>query len=607
MHSASAVVGSFDITVTNTMSRPHHALVRISCAAALLFCTYAAKTADAQAGFPAEWQSPSSELRDIITTYDADRQALLRSEATSLSSKARDHMRVFYQSWRTHLNQLPFDNLSHDGKSDYLLLRNQLDHELRSLEIQDRELKETEPLLPFAPAIVKLSEDLRCMQFVTASNAATTLHTINAQVEGARRSLAVINVPAFVANRAAGEVDQLKASLKGWFDFYNGYDPSFSWWIPGTYKQLDANLQAYAVEIREQKAGIKPGDKTTIVGNPIGRDALISELRYEMISYTPEQLLTLANREYAWCEEEMKRASRAMGFGDDWHKALEKVKSDYVEPGKQPELIRNLALEAIEFVDKHDLVTIPEIARESWRMEMMTPQRQLINPFFTGGEVLSVSYPTDTMDYEQKLMSMRGNNVHFARATVFHEVIPGHELQGFMAERYRPWRRIFDTPFYPEGWALYWEMLFWDMNFAKTPEDRIGMLFWRMHRAARILFSLNFHLRKWTPQQCVDFLVNNGHERENAAAEVRRSFLGQDRPLYQAAYMLGGLQLRWLRKELVDSGKMSNRQFHDAILKENSIPIEMLRADLTNQTLTRDFAPSWKFYGDIQGFLDGRP
>ena len=27
-----------------------------------------------------------------------------------------------------------------------------------------------------------------------------------------------------------------------------------------------------------------------------------------------------------------------------------------------------------------------------------------------------------------------------------------------------------------------------------APEDRVGMLFWRMHRAARILFSLNFHL-----------------------------------------------------------------------------------------------------------------
>jgi uncharacterized protein (DUF885 family) len=241
------------------------------------------------------------------------------------------------------------------------------------------------------------------------------------------------------------------------------------------------------------------------------------------------------------------------------------------------------------------------LARETWRMDMMTPERQLINPFFTGGDTLTVSYPTNTMTYEQKIMSMRGNNVHFARATVFHELIPGHELQGFMAQRYRPYRQIFTTPFYIEGWSLYWEMLFWDMHFHVTPEDRIGALFWRMHRAARIIFSLNFHLGKWTPQQCVDFLVAKvGHERENAAAEVRRSFIGQDPPLYQAAYMLGGLQLRSLHREFVESGKMPNREFHDAVLKENAIPIEMIRADFLKENLTPETVSSWKFYGDLK-------
>jgi hypothetical protein len=60
--------------------------------------------------------------------------------------------------------------------------------------------------------------------------------------------------------------------------------------------------------------------------------------------------------------------------------------------------------------------------------------------------------------------------------------------------------------------------------------------------------------------------------------------------------MLGGLQIRALRRELVDSGKMTNRAFHDAILKENRIPIAMVRASLTGQKLTRDATPVWKFY-----------
>jgi uncharacterized protein (DUF885 family) len=223
-----------------------------------------------------------------------------------------------------------------------------------------------------------------------------------------------------------------------------------------------------------------------------------------------------------------------------------------------------------------------------------------VSPFFLGGEVIQVAFPTSTMEHEQKQMSLRGNNVHFARATVFHELIPGHHLQGFMTDRYKPYRSIFGTPFWVEGNALYWEMVFWDLGFPKSPENRVGMLFWRMHRCARIIFSLSFHLEKMTPQQCVDFLVDRvGHERDNAAAEVRRSFGGSYGPLYQCAYMLGALQQRALRRELVDTGKMTNREFHDALLHEGAIPIEMIRAALTSEPLTKDFTTHWKFYGAV--------
>ena len=155
---------------------------------------------------------------------------------------------------------------------------------------------------------------------------------------------------------------------------------------------------------------------------------------------------------------------------------------------------------------------------------------------------------------------------------------------------------MFRTPFFVEGWALYWEMLLWDMGFAKTPENRVGMLFWRMHRAARIVFSLEFHLGTRTADACIDMLVQDvGHEPDNARAEVKRSFEGGYPPLYQCAYMVGGLQIRALREELVTSGKMTDREFHDALLRENAIPIEMVRASLTGQELAEDFRSTWRF------------
>ena len=87
-----------------------------------------------------------------------------------------------------------------------------------------------------------------------------------------------------------------------------------------------------------------------------------------------------------------------------------------------------------------------------------------------------------------------------------------------------------------------------------------------------------------------------GFERANAEGEVRRSFQGNYPPLYQAAYLLGGIQIMGLKHELVDSGKMSMKAFHDAFMKENQMPIELMRAVLTNQKLTKNFKTSWKFY-----------
>ncbi len=556
--------------------------------------------------------SSRSELRSFIELFEADLGSLNRFYTVSISPFRITRMRQFYNEWLVQLGRQNFEAMGQTGRIDYLLMKNHIERELQRLDLQEKSIKEMEPLIPFATKIVEMEERRRKMEGVNPQEIAASLTAMAKQIEETQKSVeqglrndgkaAGIKTKKTVANRASGTVTNLKRTLKHWFGFYDGYDPVLTWWISDPYKAVDKALDEYATFLREKVVGVKSDDEKTIVGDPIGREALLSELKYEMIPYTPEELIAIANKEYAWCETEMKGAARDLGYGDDWHKALEHVKTLHVEPGKQTELVRDLANEAIAFVDEHDLVTVPQLARDTWRMEMLSPEQQAQSPFFLGGEVIQVAFPTNTMTHEQKMMSMRGNNIHFARATVFHELIPGHHLQGFMQDRYRTYRWPFGTPFWVEGGALYWEMVFWDLKFPMTPENRIGMLFWRMHRCARIIFSLSFHLEKMTPQECIDFLVEKvGHERDNATAEVRRSVIGGYGPLYQCAYMLGALQLRALRGELVDSGKMTNRQFHDAILHENSIPIEMVRASLAKQSLSRKFTSSWKFYGETPG------
>ena len=541
----------------------------------------------------------TSDVHHLMTQYEADYGSLYRFYIVNDSPERRERFQKLYTEYLDQLQKLDFNRMNTDSRVDYILLRRDLQENLQKLAQEASERNQINSWFPFADSIYATEKLRRRGHVLNAQSLAATLNAIGPQIIATRKEIDKASTldPALI-RRAESTTQGLQKALKSIYTFYNGYDSNFTWWLRKPYPKADSLLTAYADYFRKKAREVAPtkDDGSGITGVAVGRTELLRQLQIEMIPYSPEELIEIANKEFAWCDRELLKASREMGFGDNWKAAQEKVKNSFVPVGQQPEMILRLYNESIAFLKAKELITIPPIAEETWRMTMMSPERQLINPFFLGGEVIQISYPTDGMTQPDKLMSMRGNNPHFSRATVHHELIAGHHLQGFMNNRYKPYRH-FDTPFWIEGWSLYWEMLLWDQGFAQSPEDRIGMLFWRMHRCARIIFSLNYHLGKWSPQQCIDFLVDRvGHERANAEGEVRRSFVGGYPPLYQLAYMTGGFQFLALKKELVDSGKMTYKQFHDAILQLNAMPVEMLRAILTNQKLEKDFKTNWRFY-----------
>ena len=542
----------------------------------------------------------TSEVHNLMVQYDADKGSLTRFYFISNSPERCKRMQEFNKDYLDKLSALLFENMSTGGKVDYILFKRNLENELRLLDKEETEYNQVSKFFPFAEKIYTLEKQRRRGTSIKGEQVAKQFNELSKNITALSGSLKnEPSMPLPLATRAQNIAKGLQTALKSVYDFYNGYDPQFTWWVPMPYKNADSLLGLYAAQLNNKAdaSALPKDDGSGIIGNPIGREELIRQLQYEMIPYSPEEIIEIANKEFTWCDKEMLKASKEMGFGDNWKAALEKVKNSYVPEGKQPEMILGLYNQSVDFIKKHNMVTIPPIAEETWRMSMMSPKQQLVSPFFLGGELLQISYPTNTMDEEAKRMSMRGNNPHFSRATVHHELIAGHHLQGFMNDRYKAYRNFW-TPFWTEGWALYWEFILWDEGFPRNAEDRVGMLFWRMHRCARIIFSLSYHLNKWTPQQCIDFLVDRvGHERANAEGEVRRSFTGGYGPLYQIAYMLGGQQFYALKKELVDTKKMSYMQFHDAVLKENNMPVEMVRAILMNQPPKKDFKTEWRFYG----------
>jgi uncharacterized protein (DUF885 family) len=547
-------------------------------------------------------------MPEQVRNFEADERGIGSFYDLPWSEARWQRLEKLYADWRARLAAIDFDKLDASGRVDWLLLRNELESSLAAVARDRKRLAEMDSLLKFRGAILELEQARTRKDPLDSRTAGAKVAEIAKLAKEAKKQCGaglqpatsgtttgqVTNLPHTVALRAAGAVGELRGTLKRWFEFYNGFQPEFSWWVKTPYDEANKTLDEYAKFLREEIAKQKGKDEDPLVGEPVGAEGLAEAIRFQWLPYSAEELIAIGERELAWGEGEMKKAARAMGCGDDWKAALAKVKADFVPPGEQDELVAKIAREGIEFSKNHRFATVPALCEETWRMTMMSPETLKTIPYAAyNNQHMMVAYANAEMKQEDKLMVMRGNNRAFTRLTVFHELIPGHHLQSFQSARHAQHRHGFGTPFSIEGWPLYCELRFWDLGWARTPQDKIGMLFWRMTRAARIIVTLKFHLGQMKPEEMVTFFVERvGHERLGATSEIRR-FIGHAPPLYQSGYLLGGLQLRALRDEL----KLPDQQFHDAVLTHGPIPIELLRAELRQSSLTRDAKPSWRFDG----------
>ena len=543
-------------------------------------------------------------LPELTVQWRADVGALERLYPFPLSPARALALEGLHGEWVRRLASVEFEGLARRDQIDWLLLSEQVRFAAEELETEQLEAEPFAPYLEYSALLLPLLQAHSLRQISDPREAAEAMHNAAEWIEDWQSQWKEEHAEededsmpdASLMRKVARTNGRMRRAMRDWYRFGAEYHPEFTWWCEAPWKKLNSALEDHSKFLEETIGEIDPEDEDRLIGNPIGLERLLSALKHERIAYTPAELIAIAEREFAWCDKERSRAASELGLEGDWRAAQNQVRSIQVPPGDQPLMIRELADEATAFFEARDLLTISEHCKQTWRMQMMSAERQRFSPYFTGGEVISIAYPTQAMEHDAKIQSMRGNNRHFSRATVHHELIPGHHLQGYMARRWNTHRSLYRTPFLVEGWALYWELRLWDLDFAQCPEDEIGMLFWRSHRCARILFSLNYHLGTWSAEECVDFLVERvGHDGRNATAEVRRSIQGGYGPLYQVAYMIGGLQLRSLHRELVAPGTWTERDFHDTVLKQNSIPVEYIRAAMGTEKLTRDFPVTWRF------------
>jgi uncharacterized protein (DUF885 family) len=168
-------------------------------------------------------------------------------------------------------------------------------------------------------------------------------------------------------------------------------------------------------------------------------------------------------------------------------------------------------------------------------------------------------------------------------ALSLHEAVPGHHHQIALQQEVEiaPFRRHF-TGFtaFTEGWGLYAESLGRDMGLYNTPERKMGELSYQMWRAARLVVDTGIHAMGWDKARAVRFMRENTALTEaNIEAEVNRyiSWPGQ-----ALGYMIGRLKILELRAraEQALGDRFDLRRFHDAVLLNGSVPLDVLEAQI---------------------------
>jgi hypothetical protein len=229
-----------------------------------------------------------SPMRGLIERYAADLRALERLYPVSFSPARAARLDEHMAGAEASLQAVELDGLDDAGRIDWLLFRNHLRFERSQLVHAQRKAREIADLLPFASAIIQLEEERRHM---TAEQEARACAGVVAGVEkqAVQRQLELTEElrrgggttteqRKIAGRRAAMAVDELRAALGEWSSFYAEWHPDFAWWLRQPVPATDAALAAYASFLRENLLGQRPGEEAPVVGDPIGREALLSHL-----------------------------------------------------------------------------------------------------------------------------------------------------------------------------------------------------------------------------------------------------------------------------------------------------------------------------------------
>ncbi|AWL12399.1 Prolyl oligopeptidase [Saliniradius amylolyticus] len=187
--------------------------------------------------------------------------------------------------------------------------------------------------------------------------------------------------------------------------------------------------------------------------------------------------------------------------------------------------------------------------------------------------------------YYANLYDMQNMPTYQMEALAYHEGIPGHHMQRAIAQELEgipEFQKYVSFTAYTEGWGLYTEELAKDMGFYQDPYSDFGRLAMELWRACRLVVDTGIHDKKWSREKAIDYLIENTPNPKNDAVKAIERYIAM--PGQATAYMIGKLKIMelraWAKEQLGEDFDI--RGFHDEILKDGPVPLNILERKIQN-------------------------
>ncbi len=301
---------------------------------------------------------------------------------------------------------------------------------------------------------------------------------------------------------------------------------------------------------------------------------------YTTTSMSADEIHTLGLEEVVRIRQEMNVIIKDLNFKGDFKSFLQFLRT---EPQFYTDTPRDM-IEKASYITRKMAAQLPKwfsvLPRLTFDIKS-SPNGGAYYVASDGSGTTSGTYFLDTKD-------LKSQPLYTLEALTFHEAEPGHHFQSALAQDVdmAEFRKTLYHSAFGEGWGLYSESLGKEMGFYQDPYSDFGRLTYEAWRACRLVVDTGMHAKGWTRQQAIDYLASN------TALSMADVIMQIDRyiswPAQALSYKIGEIKIKALRKVAEEKlgDKFDIRLFHDQLLKNGSLPMDLLE-ELTNDWVNK--------------------